>query len=128
MWADKIDASITFLKTRDMDKTTEFYIDSLGFHLVLDQGKCKIFHAGSSAYLGFCQTDGETGSSEVILTFVLDDVDEACSHMEKAGIQIEVRPRYNPQYHIYQFFIRDPNGYLLEIQRFCDPAWKEPVA
>ena len=127
MWADKIDANITFLKTKDLDKTTEFYTNFLGFPLILDQGKCKIFQIGSSTYLGFCLTDGETGNSEVIITFVVDDVNEACLHMEKAGIQIEVRPRFNPQYNIYQFFIRDPNGYLLEIQRFCDPAWKEPV-
>jgi catechol 2,3-dioxygenase-like lactoylglutathione lyase family enzyme len=125
MWTDKIDASITFLKTRDLTMTTKFYTQSLGLSLVLDQGTCKIFKIGASAYLGFCLTDGETGSSEVIVTFVVDDVDSACSQIEKAGIQIEIRPRYNQQYNIYQFFIRDPNGYLLEIQRFSDPAWNE---
>jgi catechol 2,3-dioxygenase-like lactoylglutathione lyase family enzyme len=124
MWAHKIDASITFLKTRDLDLTTEFYTKLLGLKLVLDQGTCKIFQTGFSAYLGFCHTDGVTGSNEVIITFVVDDVDEACSQLEKAGIQIEVRPSHNPQYNIYQLFFRDPNGYLIEIQHFLDPAWK----
>jgi catechol 2,3-dioxygenase-like lactoylglutathione lyase family enzyme len=124
MWADNIEANITFLKTRDLDITTEFYTQRLGLPLILDQGTCKIFQTGSSAYLGFCLTDGQTGSSEVIITFVVDDVDAACSQIEKAGIQIDVQPRHNPQYQIYQFFIRDPNGYLLEIQSFSDPAWK----
>jgi catechol 2,3-dioxygenase-like lactoylglutathione lyase family enzyme len=125
MWAEKIDASITFLKTRDLTMTTTFYTQSLGLPLTLDQGTCRIFKSGASAYLGFCLTDGETGSNEVIITFVVDDVDDACKQIEQAGIQIEVRPRYNPQYKIYQFFIRDPNGYLLEIQRFTDPAWNK---
>lgn len=124
MWADKIDANITFLKTRDLDLTTEYYTQLLGLPLILDQGKCKIFQTGVSAYLGFCLTDGQTGSSEVIITFVVADVDAACSQLEKAGIQIEVRPSHNPQYNIYQLFFRDPNGYLIEIQHFLDPAWK----
>ena len=25
--------------------------------------------------------------------------------------------------HIYHCFLRDPNGYLIEIQRFLNPAW-----
>ena len=24
---------------------------------------------------------------------------------------------------IYHFFLRDPDGYLIEVQRFLDPAW-----
>jgi catechol 2,3-dioxygenase-like lactoylglutathione lyase family enzyme len=123
MWAKRINSTITFLKTRDLGRTTDFYTQVLGLPLILDQGTCKIFRAGDSAYLGFCTTVASTGSNEVIFTFVVDDVDEACAELEKAGIQIEVRPRYNPQYNIYQFFMRDPNGYLLEVQRFFDPAW-----
>jgi hypothetical protein len=28
---------------------------------------------------------------------------------------------------IYHCFLRDPNGYLIEIQRFLDPAWPRPT-
>jgi catechol 2,3-dioxygenase-like lactoylglutathione lyase family enzyme len=125
MWADRINSSITFLKTRDLQKTTEFYAHTLGMPLVLDQGTCKIFRVGSAAFLGFCLTDNATGGNEVIITFVVNDVDEACLELEKTGIKIEVRPRYNPHYHIYQFFVRDPNGYLVEVQRFFDPSWED---
>ena len=40
-----------------------------------------------------------------------------------AGADIETRPEHNLEYRIYHFFLRDPNGYLLEIQRFEDPRW-----
>jgi hypothetical protein len=32
-------------------------------------------------------------------------------------------PTYNERYQIYHLFARDPNGYLIEIQRFEDPRW-----
>ena len=35
-------------------------------------------------------------------------------------------PRNDPQYNIYHCFIRDPAGYLIEIQEFKDPAWPKP--
>jgi catechol 2,3-dioxygenase-like lactoylglutathione lyase family enzyme len=39
------------------------------------------------------------------------------------GVAIEKPPAANPEFEIYHFFFRDPNGYLLEIQRFDDPRW-----
>ena len=32
-------------------------------------------------------------------------------------------PVMNATYNIYHFFMRDPDGYLVEIQRFLDPNW-----
>lgn len=124
MFAEKVHACITFLKTQDLEKTYTFYTRVLGMPEVLDQRTCKIFQVSQSAYLGFCHTNQETGSSEVILTFVVEDVYNACLDFEKGGIQIEIQPRYNSQFNIDQFFIRDPNGYLIEVQHFHDPAWK----
>lgn len=123
MLAGAIQSAITFLKTHDLDATSAFYTGILGMPLVLDQGACRIFAITGEAYIGFCQTEGSTGSEEVIFTLVLEDVDSACDRLEAQGVTIEVRPRHNPQYGIYQMFIRDPNGYRIEIQRFLDPDW-----
>jgi catechol 2,3-dioxygenase-like lactoylglutathione lyase family enzyme len=123
MLTGQINAAITFLKTTDLEKTTNFYTNILGFPLVLDQGKCCIFRALSGAYLGFCIQDSAPDNQEVILTLVLEDVDSACAALKGAGVPIEVQPSYNEQYRIYQCFARDPNGYLIEIQRFHDPRW-----
>lgn len=123
MIADKVQSTIIFLKSRDLAATTDYYTRVFGFRLVLDQGACRIFSIRPGAYIGFCRTDEPTGTPQVIVTLVVEDVDAACAALEAAGAQIEVRPRFNPQYNIYQFFARDPNGYLIEVQRFLDPNW-----
>ena len=123
MFTEIVQSTITFLKTRDLESTTNYYTHLFGFRLVLDQGTCRIFAIRPGAYIGFCLTDEPTGSSQVIVTLVVEDVDAACTSLEEAGVEIEVRPRFNPHYQIYQFFIRDPNGYLIEVQRFLDPDW-----
>jgi catechol 2,3-dioxygenase-like lactoylglutathione lyase family enzyme len=78
---------ITFLDTRDLTRTADFYERVLGFRLARDQGTCRIYHVGGDAYVGFCQRD-----------------------------DTPVAP-----YRIYDAFVRDPNGYLIEIQRFWEP-------
>lgn len=117
-------SGITFLKTRNLDTTTSFYTNILGFHLVLDQGSCRIFRICPNCYLGFCLTDGETGSEEVTITLEVADVDGYCQALQARGVEIDVHPRFNPKYQIYQMFIHDPNSYTIEIQRFLDPAWR----
>jgi catechol 2,3-dioxygenase-like lactoylglutathione lyase family enzyme len=126
MFTEPINAAITFLKTTDLENTTQFYQDVFNLKLVLDQGSCRIFRVLPGAYIGFCIQDIEPDNREVVITLVVEDVDAACSALEKAGVPIEVQPRYNEHYRIYQCFARDPNGYLIEIQRFHDPNW-QPV-
>jgi len=118
-------SGITFLKTRDLDLTTNFYTTKLGLRLVLDQGSCRIFEVCPNCYIGFCHTDGNTGSDELIFTLEIDDVDGRCEQLEKNGVEIEIRPRINEKYGIYQMFIRDPNGYRIEMQRFMDQEWNK---
>ncbi len=117
-------SAITFLKTRDLVETTRFYTQVMGFALALDQGKCRIFKVCTNSYIGFCLTDGSTGCDEVIVTLEMEDVDGFCKYLEGMGLEIEVQPRRNTRYNIYQMFIRDPNGYRIEIQEFLDPRWK----
>ena len=59
----------------------------------------------------------------VILTLVTEDVDGWCDRLREHGVEFEKEPAYNAEYKIYHCFLRDPNGYLVEIQRFEDPRW-----
>jgi catechol 2,3-dioxygenase-like lactoylglutathione lyase family enzyme len=43
--------------------------------------------------------------------------------LQAHGVEITKPPTYNERYQIYHLFARDPNGYLVEIQRFEDPRW-----
>jgi catechol 2,3-dioxygenase-like lactoylglutathione lyase family enzyme len=119
-----IDQQVTFLYTADLTATARFYEEALGLRLVLDQGTCRIYQVTGSAFIGFCQRAGlPSADNRVILTLVSDQVDEWHTHLTGLGIPFEKPPALNPQYNIYHCLLRDPNGYLVEIQRFLDPAW-----
>jgi catechol 2,3-dioxygenase-like lactoylglutathione lyase family enzyme len=119
-----IDQQITFLYTRDLATTARFYEQVLGLPLAVDQGDCRIYRLGDTGYVGFCQRDGAPERpSGVILTIVTPEVDRWYRHLSDRGAVFEKPPALNPRYNIYHCFLRDPNGYLIEIQRFLDPAW-----
>ncbi|MDX1514892.1 MAG: VOC family protein [Gammaproteobacteria bacterium] len=118
------DASISFLRVRDLGATAAFYEGMLGLELVLDQGRCRIYRASADGYLGFCQGQtGQSDTSRVILTLVSDDVDDWHRKLADRGVTFEKPPVFNEAFNIYHCLFRDPDGYLLEIQRFEDPAW-----
>jgi catechol 2,3-dioxygenase-like lactoylglutathione lyase family enzyme len=117
---------ITFLDTGDLARTADFYERILGLRLARDQGACRIYHVCGDAYLGFCRRDGSAvgprGAAGVtVLTLVTDDVDGWCAHFEAHGVEIVQTPTDKPAYRISNAFARDPNGYLVELQRFWEP-------
>ena len=116
---------VTFLQVDDLEETDAFYRGILGLDLVLDQGACRIYRVGRDAFVGFCDHREGPSPEGIIVTFVPDDVDALCEAIEAAGFELESPPSYNEQFQIYQAFVRDPDGYLVEIQRFDDPAWPE---
>lgn len=114
-----IDQQITFLYTRDLAATARFYEEVLGLELAVDQGDCRIYRVSRDGYLGFCQRVGAPEQpAGLILTIVSDDVDAWYHLLRERGVAFEKPPARNPRYRIYHCFLRDPNGYLLEIQRF----------
>jgi catechol 2,3-dioxygenase-like lactoylglutathione lyase family enzyme len=100
----------------------------LGLPLALDQDDCRIYRIGESSFLGFCQREEAPHQPEgIILTLITDEVDHCYHHLRQLGVRFEKPPTYNPDYEIYHCFLRDPNGYLIEIQRFDDPAWQKAI-
>lgn len=121
-----VDQQITFLYCQDLAATAPFYEDALGLELTLDQGGCRIYRVvGQIAYLGLCQRAEPRAKDGVIFTFVTQDVDGWYQRITGHGIQCEHEPRINQEYGIYHFFVRDPNGYLIEVQRFLDSDWNK---
>ena len=120
---------ITFLDTDDLARTAAFYEGILGLRLARDQGVCRIYHVCGGAYLGFCTQGMAAGSTGVprgagrstVVTLITDQVDEWFGRLEAAGLEIVKRPAENAPHRIYNAFVRDPNGYLVEIQRFWEP-------
>jgi catechol 2,3-dioxygenase-like lactoylglutathione lyase family enzyme len=120
-----IESAITFFYTHDLDISARFYEEVLGLELWLDQGSCRIYQVSGEGYVGLCQTS-ETKTlstdkpSSVIFTLVTKQVDEWFKYLQQRGVEFEKPPSLNEKYNIYHCFLRDPNGYLIEIQRFLD--------
>lgn len=110
---------ITFLNVSDLERSAAFYGGVLGLELVRDQGACRIYSAGGNAYLGICNhRPPEPGG--VIITLVTDDVDGWAQRLRDAGHVVD-GPTANDRFAIYHCFVHDPDGHVVEIQRFDDP-------
>jgi len=119
---------ITFFYTRDMQATRHFYETLLGLETVIDQDDCRIWKIGADGYLGFCERVAAPEKPEgVIFTFVTEDVDAWANKLRANGVPFDKEPALTEKYGIYNCFLRDPNGYLIEIQRFLDPDWKAVI-
>jgi len=119
-----VDQQVTFLYTRDLEATARFYEEVLGLSLALDQGSCRIYRVAGGAFLGFCQREEVPERPQgIILTLVTGEVDLWYETLRERGVTFEKPPARNPRYNIYHCFLRDPNGYLIEIQTFLDPSW-----
>lgn len=124
--AASFDQQVTFLSVSDLERSTAFYAGALGLTPVLDQEDCRIFAVSTTAFVGICLRPDAVHPVGVIVTLVTDDVDEWHERLVAAGVTCERAPNHNDHYDIYQAFYRDPDGYLIEIQRFFDPGWPAP--
>jgi catechol 2,3-dioxygenase-like lactoylglutathione lyase family enzyme len=118
-----VDATIVFFRTTDLDATSHFYGEILGLPLVLDQGQCRIYRSSRDGFVGFCRGQEAVSGRQAVVTLVSDDVDGWAERIQAAGITLERSPTHNDEYKIYHLFVRDPNGILVEVQRFDDPHW-----
>ena len=125
---------ITFLYAEDLAPCRHFYGTVLGLPLVQDQGAAAIYATGGSrGFLGVVQACGPREGSDprrqggVVVTFVTPEIAAWHDHLAAAGVPIEAPPRRSAALGITHFFIRDPAGYLLEVQRFDRPDWPRPA-
>jgi catechol 2,3-dioxygenase-like lactoylglutathione lyase family enzyme len=117
--APRFDVQITFLYVRDLARSAAFYGGVLGLELVRDQGACLIYRAAADAYVGVCD-HRPPGPGGVIITLVTDDVDGWADRLSAAGHTVD-GPHENARFELYHCFVHDPDGHLVEIQRFHDP-------
>ena len=122
------DALVTFIYVDDLDRSSTFYGTVLGLTLVLEQAHCRIYEVAPGGYLGICESgDRPTTPDGVIITLVREDVDEYCAGLVAAGVDLEKAPAANARFAIYHAFLRDPDGYLVEVQRFDDDGWADSL-
>ena len=115
------DGFVTFIRSSDLERSQEFYEGLLELEFVLDQGRCRIFRISSSGYLGVCE--GKPSPDGIIITLVAKDVRERCDALSRRGLLFEQPVSYNADHDITHAFARDPDGHLIEIQRFESADW-----
>ena len=113
---------ITFLYYEDLEKAAKFYSEVMGFKLTTDQRWSKIFRVAENAYVG-C-VDGSVGyhkpspTKPVMLTVVVDDPDAWYEHFKAHGVETLNEPHDDEELNLRIFLLKDPEGYVIEIQKF----------
>jgi len=114
-WQD----SIIFLGAEDLEKVDEFYGNFLGLSLFKDQGLCRIYDIPGGGKIGFCShMEKNTGDKSPIITLLTEEVDSVYQDSKNKGLEIVKKPAENKRFNIYHFFMKDPEGYCVEVQKF----------
>ena len=116
---------ISWVYTRDLDSTAEFYADALGLECIRDEGDARIFATAASAAIGVCSAfESPDFANRVVepkggmISIVTDDVDVWYRRVTEKGVAVAGPPHRLEQFGIYTFFVTDPNGYVIEFQQF----------
>ncbi len=117
-----VEGLITFLYYDDLERAARFYEDVMGFEKTVDQGWAKIYRTAGEAHVGL--VDGSRGyhrpspSKPVMITVVVNDVDAWFRYLKGKGIETLSEPRDHKEIGIRAFLFEDPEGYVIEIQKF----------
>jgi predicted enzyme related to lactoylglutathione lyase len=127
MTALPVTQQITWVYTEDLESTARFYERTLGLATALDQGQCRVYRTSPTSYLGLCRVrPGRWVEPKgVVLTLLTPDVEAWHAHLVAAGADVQGPAEYHAAFRCTAFFVKDPNGYLIELQRFEDERWRE---
>ena len=109
------------LTVPDADDTFDFYGDYLGLDredLGLDW-VTRFVVPGSEEHIQLVSRDA-TASENPVLTVKVDDVDDAYAQAQARGYEI-VHPLTTEPWGIRRFFVRSPDGAVLNIAQHRDP-------
>ncbi len=113
---------ITFLPYRNLEAATHFYRETMGLTLEIDQGFAKILRVGEDAYIGLIDAKRSvvklSEEKSVALTILVSNVDEWFQYLIKHEIPTVSEPHDVPEIGIRLFLLKDPEGYIVEIQHF----------
>jgi predicted enzyme related to lactoylglutathione lyase len=117
-----IEGLITFLYYKDLATVARFYEDVLGLSLAIDQGFARIYQVAEKAYLGIVdETRGYHRANTikpVEITLVVPDVDAWYRRIRGMGVETLCEPHDIPGPNVRAFLLHDPEGYVIEIQKF----------
>ncbi|MBP0969256.1 MAG: VOC family protein [Oscillospiraceae bacterium] len=119
-------SSVVFLPCSDIEKTIEFYRDTIGLPVFQKQGDSLYIFDTGYGYWGFCQYGDKrrplSGPQGVCLSLNLDSNEAVLEKYEELKDRCKVyrEPAEHPVYPVFSFFVLDPDGYLVEFQKIAD--------
>jgi len=115
-------SQITLLYFRNIEKAYHFYEEILGLKLKIDQGYGRIYQVSGNALLGVMDEKRgflQSGSGKsVMISLITDEVDEWYERLQEKGVKLLSKPLTKEEIGIRSFLFEDPEGYILEIQKF----------
>jgi catechol 2,3-dioxygenase-like lactoylglutathione lyase family enzyme len=95
--------------------SVEFYVEVLGLEVVMDHGWIVTFAApgNPAAQISVMRQDA-SASEQPDASIEVDDVDAAHAAARRLGYEI-VHPLTNEPWGVRRFFVREPNGKVLNI-------------
>lgn len=115
-------SQITLLYFRNIEKAYHFYEEVLGLQLKIDQGYGRIYEVSGNAFLGVM--DEKRGflqsgyGKSIMISLVTDEVDQWYQTLQNSGVKMLSAPLTKEDIGIRSFLFEDPEGHILEIQKF----------
>ena len=120
----KINQSIVFTYTDDLETGSRFFREIMELEFVVDQGPCHIFRLTETSFLGVCSLpDRPSDNAGVTVTIVSDVVDGWHKFLVERGVEYMKEPSHSPRFNVYSSLFISPHGYRVEIQNFDDRDW-----
>ncbi|WP_087691377.1 VOC family protein [Pandoraea sp. PE-S2R-1] len=115
MKVNRIVANIAVPTHEAMQAAQHFYGELLGLELLMDHGWIATYgNAAKMTVQMSVATEGGAGTPVPDVSIEVDDVDEAFTRMQAAGIAIEYGP-VDELWGVRRFYVRDPFGRLVNI-------------
>ena len=117
-----VEGLVTFLYYKDLEEAATFYEEVMGFEVTVDQGWAKIYRVTDGAYVGV--VDEKRGyhsaspTKPVMVTLMVPDVDAWYRYLRERDVETLSEPRDVEELGLRAFLLEDPEGYVIEIQKF----------
>lgn len=115
-----ITSNVAFYPCISIDETAAFYNEILGLETVFAGEKARIFSAVKGHY-GFVEyPEKKAATGKLCLSFNCEseeDVDKEYERITSLGAVTTGKPKLHETQPVYSFFLKDPNGYLVEFQK-----------
>ena len=111
----KVKRIVANVAASDVEKASAFYKDVLGLEVLMDLGWIRTYGSDAKMSIQFSvMSEGGSGTAVPDISIEVDDLEDALTRIQKAGIPVVYGPKNEP-WGVRRFYVRDPFGKLINI-------------